>query len=142
MKGKIWIAALLGVLGAMGPIPADAQNRRGSGPRVSHAGGHRLSHHGGQRPGRNPGHHAGHRPGHNGGNRPVHNGHHHRPGYNHGHWVRSYRWAPGGAIAAGAAIGFVSAAAAASWAAAPPEPGLCWYYTDPSRRNGFWDICP
>ena len=20
-------------------------------------------------------------------------------------------------------------------------PGLCWYYTDPSRRQGFWDAC-
>jgi hypothetical protein len=53
-----------------------------------------------------------------------------------------YRWGPGGAIAAGAAIGFVSAAAAATWASAPPQPGLCWYYTDASRRNGFWDVCP
>ncbi len=24
----------------------------------------------------------------------------------------------------------------------PPQPGLCWYYTDPSRRQGFWDACP
>jgi len=53
-----------------------------------------------------------------------------------------YRWNPGGAIAAGAAIGFVTAAAAASWAGAPPQQGLCWYYTDPSRRQGFWDACP
>jgi hypothetical protein len=22
-----------------------------------------------------------------------------------------------------------------------PAPGLCWYYTDPSYRNGFWDAC-
>ncbi|RBP01049.1 hypothetical protein DFR50_16016 [Roseiarcus fermentans] len=53
-----------------------------------------------------------------------------------------YRWAPGGAIAAGAAIGFATAAVAASWAGAPPQPGLCWYYTDPSRTQGFWDACP
>jgi hypothetical protein len=52
-----------------------------------------------------------------------------------------YRWNPGGAIAAGAAIGFV-AATAATWAGPPPQPGLCWYYTDPSRRQGFWDACP
>ncbi|WP_156898110.1 hypothetical protein [Methylocapsa acidiphila] len=51
-------------------------------------------------------------------------------------WVRPYYWAPG------AAIGFVTAATAAAWASAPPQPGLCWYYTDPSRRNGFWDTCP
>jgi len=62
--------------------------------------------------------------------------------YGGGAWVRPYRWAPGGAIAAGAAIGFVTAATAAAWASAPPEPGLCWYYTDPSQRAGFWDTCP
>ncbi len=83
----------------------------------------------------------------------YHGGYHggvHRGGVYHGGvyrgggaWVRpGYRWGPGGAIAAGAAIGFVSAAAAAAWASAPPQPGLCWYYTDPSRRNGFWDVCP
>jgi hypothetical protein len=64
-----------------------------------------------------------------------------RRGYG-GAWVRPYRWGPGGAIAAGAAIGFVTAATAAAWASAPPQPGLCWYYTDPSQRAGFWDTCP
>jgi hypothetical protein len=60
-----------------------------------------------------------------------------------GRWVRPYRWAPGGAIAAGAAIGFVTAAAAtAYYSSPPPQPGLCWYYTEPSRRSGFWDTCP
>ena len=56
-----------------------------------------------------------------------------RPGY--------YRWPRGGAIAAGAAIGFVTAATAAAWAGAAPGPGMCWYYTDPSRTQGFWDYC-
>jgi len=66
-----------------------------------------------------------------------------RPGVRPGRWVRpAYRWAPGGAIAAGAAIGFVAAATAAAWAGAPPAPGYCWYYTDPSRTQGFWDVCP
>ncbi len=57
-------------------------------------------------------------------------------------WARPdwYRWSPGGAIAAGAAIGFVTAAVA-TWAT-PPQPGLCWYYTDPSQQDGFWDACP
>jgi len=61
-----------------------------------------------------------------------------------GGWVRPahYHWRPGGAIAAGAAIGFVAAATAAAWAGAPPAPGYCWYYTDPSRTQGFWDACP
>jgi hypothetical protein len=61
-----------------------------------------------------------------------------------GGWVRPahYTWRPGGAIAAGAAIGFVAAATAAAWAGSPPAPGYCWYYTDPSRTQGFWDVCP
>ena len=60
-----------------------------------------------------------------------------------GGWARPYRWGPGGAIAAGAAIGFVAAAGAAAYATAPaPAPGMCWYYTDPYRRAGFWDYCP
>lgn len=68
-----------------------------------------------------------------------------RPGYHGGgtRWVRPghYWWPAGGAIAAGAAIGVVTAATAAAWAGAPPAPGYCWYYTDPSRRQGFWDVC-
>lgn len=61
-----------------------------------------------------------------------------------GRWARPgwYRWPPGGAIAAGAALGFVAAGTAVAWAGAPPAPGYCWYYTDPSRRQGFWDACP
>jgi hypothetical protein len=60
-----------------------------------------------------------------------------------GRWVRpaNYYWRPGGAIAAGAAIGFVTAATAVAWAGAPPAPNSCWYYTDPSRTQGFWDVC-
>ena len=66
-----------------------------------------------------------------------------RPGYAGG-WARPgwYRWPAGGAIAAGAALGFVTAAAAASYAGAAPSPGMCWYYTDPGRTQGFWDTCP
>jgi hypothetical protein len=68
-----------------------------------------------------------------------------RPGWNGGgvRWARPgrYYWPRGGAIAAGAAIGFVTAATAAAWAGAPPAPGMCWYYTDPSRTQGFWDYC-
>ena len=61
-----------------------------------------------------------------------------------GGWARpsSYRWPRGGAIAAGAAIGFVAAATAVTWAGAAPAPGMCWYFTDPSQTQGFWDYCP
>jgi hypothetical protein len=68
-----------------------------------------------------------------------------RPGYgyhggDYGGWARPgwYGRGPGGAIAAGAAVSVIGAAAAASYAGAPPAPGLCWYYTDPSRTQGFW----
>lgn len=89
---------------------------------------------------------GGHRPVH----RPVHRPHlpayrppvHVRPGW-HGGWHRPhYGWRPGGAITAGAALGFLGAAAAAAYAtSAAPASGLCWYYTDASRRAGFWDAC-
>lgn len=64
--------------------------------------------------------------------------------YTGGTWVRpgGYWWPVGGAVAAGAAIGFVSAATAAAWAGQPPGPTYCWYYTDQSRQQGFWDSCP
>src|SRR5262245_5136973 len=54
------------------------------------------------------------------------------PGVRYGGWARpaGYWWRPGGAIAAGAAIGFVTAATAAAWAGAAPGPNMCWYYTD------------
>jgi hypothetical protein len=106
-------------------------------------------------PGYRPGVHPGYRPGVHPGYGPgVHPGYgYHGGGYRAGGvvvgprvgWVGRpgwYRWAPGGAIAAGAAIGFVTAAVAASWAPPPPQPDLCWYYTDPSRTQGFWDACP
>jgi hypothetical protein len=64
--------------------------------------------------------------------------------YTGGVWVRpsAYWWPVGGAVAAGAALGFVAAATAAAWAGASPGPGYCWYYTDPSQQQGFWDTCP
>jgi hypothetical protein len=69
-----------------------------------------------------------------------------RPGVvaGRGRWVRParYHWRPGGAIAGGAAIGFVTAAAATAWAGVPPFAGYCWYYTDATQTRGFWDVCP
>jgi hypothetical protein len=69
-----------------------------------------------------------------------------RPGWHGGgvRWARpaGYRWRPGTAIAAGAAVGFVSAAVAVAWAGAAPGPNMCWYYTDASKTQGFWDACP
>jgi len=64
-----------------------------------------------------------------------------RGGY--GGWARPswYRWGAGGAIAAGAAIGVLATGAAIAYAGQPPAPGLCWYYTDPSYREGVGDAC-
>lgn len=60
-------------------------------------------------------------------------------------WVRpaSYWWHPGMAVVSGAAIGFVTAAAANAYVnSQPPAPGYCWYYTNSQRTQGFWDVCP
>jgi hypothetical protein len=72
----------------------------------------------------------------------VYHGGVYRGGY-YGGWARPgwYRWPAGGAIAAGAAVGVLAAGAAVAYAGQPPAPGLCWYYTDPSYRAGFWDAC-
>lgn len=51
-------------------------------------------------------------------------------------------WRPGTAVAVGAALGFLAAGSAIAWAGQPPGPGYCWFYTDPSHRAGFWDVCP
>jgi hypothetical protein len=59
-----------------------------------------------------------------------------------GAWRRPYAWPPGGAIAAGAAVGVMSAADAYGYATvAAPADGLCWYYTDDNASQGFWDVC-
>jgi hypothetical protein len=60
-----------------------------------------------------------------------------------GGWARpgNYWWRPGGAVVAGAAIGFVAAATAASWAGAAPGPNMCWYYTDVAHA-GFLGRLP
>jgi hypothetical protein len=125
------------------PLPASDELaptlvRMGGGHRGGggfHGGGHRGGYHGG----------------HNvvgGGHNNYHGGHNvYRGGHNvyvgGGGWRRSYGWAPGGAIAAGAAIGFLTAGTAVAIASSrPPASGLCWYYTDASQRAGFWDNCP
>ncbi len=147
-------AAIVALLGSA-PLPAGAMEIVG-GSSAAGYGDHGFVQevvivrgpHGGAYAGRPGGVHA-YRPGY----RPGYHGYVGRPGYRPGYpgyragyagWARPgwYHWGPGGAIAAGAAIGFVGAAAAAAWAPAPPAPGLCWYYTDPSQQSGFWDACP
>ncbi len=74
---------------------------------------------------------------------------HHRPVARPVHpiarpWLRParYYWRPGGAIAAGTAIGFLAATSVSAYAGVAPGPGYCRYYTDPSLIKGFWDVCP
>jgi len=148
-------------LSGFGPLPAGAIEMQGSSPApmlnegliskafVAHRGATAVGprggvyHRGGTVGGR-PGY--GYRGGygyHGGGYRGGYGyrGGVYRGGY--GGWARPgwYRWGPGGAIAAGAAVGVLAAGAAAAYAGSAPAPGLCWYYTDPSYRNGFWDAC-
>jgi hypothetical protein len=61
-----------------------------------------------------------------------------------GRWIRpaGYWWRPGGAVAAGAALGVLAAGNVAPWVGAPPDPNMCWHYTDFwNQTQGFWDMC-
>ena len=44
-----------------------------------------------------------------------------------------------GQVIGGIALGTILGAAA--YSAAPPAPGLCWYWADPSMTRGYWDYC-
>lgn len=145
-KSLLMLLALLGSL--LPPLaviaPAEAQTRV-SGARGGHhgniRGGQRSRVHQSQRPNRS------HRGSH--GVRSSSRHHVHRPAH-----VRHHRpgrvvvvhprrtWHPGGAIAAGAALGFIAGAAAVSLAGNPPRTGYCWFYTSHNRTTGFWDRCP
>ena len=46
-----------------------------------------------------------------------------------------------GTIVGGVALGTVIAVAAANAAPAAPAAGLCWYWSDSSRTQGYWDYC-
>jgi len=62
-----------------------------------------------------------------------------------GRWIRpaGFWWQPGGAIAAGAALGVIAAADAAAFGGVAPGSNMCWHYTDYwNQGQGFWDTCP
>jgi hypothetical protein len=47
------------------------------------------------------------------------------------------------AVVSGAAISFVTAAAANAYVNShPPVPGYHWFYTNAQHTQGFWDVCP
>ncbi|MDJ1156711.1 hypothetical protein QNA08_00410 [Chelatococcus sp. SYSU_G07232] len=52
--------------------------------------------------------------------------------------VRPWYW---GAAVAGVTVGAITAVAVAGAAPAPPDPSLCWFWTDNSRARGYWDYC-
>ena len=47
----------------------------------------------------------------------------------------------GTAIVGGLALGTLLAAGAYYARPAPPAPGTCWYWSNPSRTRGYWDYC-
>lgn len=131
---QTWSAVAMPVGPSPDAGPGVTQTRGGfhGGGGHWHGGGGWHGGHGGWHGGHHGGYHDGYHGGYRG--RPVYVGGWRRP---------YYGWAPGGAIAAGAAIGVLGAAAAAAYASSSaPAAGLCWYYTDASRRSGFWDKCP
>jgi hypothetical protein len=46
-----------------------------------------------------------------------------------------------GTIVAGVALGAVIGVAVANAAPTPPAANLCWYWSDSSRTQGYWDYC-
>lgn len=53
-------------------------------------------------------------------------------------------WAPRpyyGRVVGGVALGAIIVAAAASVPPAAPAPGLCWFWSDATQTQGYWDYC-
>ena len=70
---------------------------------------------------------------------------HHRKAYSGRHGNRYYvkRWNRRphyGNVVAGVALGTIIGAAAVGVAPAP-RGDLCWYWSDLSKRSGYWDYC-
>ncbi|GAU80556.1 hypothetical protein [Bosea sp. BIWAKO-01] len=148
LKSLLMLLALLASVVA--PLPslgtAEAQVRSSGSRQMSGQTARRGHHSSAQRPQRGNRAHVS-RPQHRPHTRPSHvhrpspHVRHHRPGrvtvvHPRRHWHR------GGAVAAGAALGFIAGAAAVSLAGPAPRAGYCWYYTTPQRTTGFWDWCP
>ena len=147
LKLKSFFMLLALLVGLAPPLPgswtAEAQVRTSSGREISRQNVRNARHAAPQRAYRgnrnvnhvrraNPTVHRGHR---------GHVVHHRRPA--HVVVVHPRRhWHRGGAIAAGAAIGFIAGASAVALAGPAPRSGYCWFYTTPARTTGFWDWCP
>lgn len=99
----------------------------------------------GYRPSYRPGY-PGYRPGYRpppGAWRPVYPGW--RPGWAPAPWYGNY-WRPGygwGVAAGLIAVGVLAATAATAYSIPPPpNPDLCWFYTDQTYQTGYWAACP
>src|SRR5262245_30889261 len=46
-----------------------------------------------------------------------------------------------GVLIGGIALGAVLAGSYYYAHPAPPQPGLCWYWSSPARSHGYWDYC-
>jgi hypothetical protein len=46
-----------------------------------------------------------------------------------------------GLIVGGIAVGALLAGSYYYAHPAPPEPGMCWYWSSPSHSRGYWDYC-
>jgi hypothetical protein len=97
-------------------------------------------------PGYRPAYRPGYRPGYRpppAAWRPVYPGW--RPGWAPAPWYGSY-WRPGYGWAAAAgliAVGVLAATAATAYSVPPPpDPNLCWFYTDQTYQTGYWASCP
>jgi hypothetical protein len=58
--------------------------------------------------------------------------------------VKVRTWKPRpyyGQFFGGVVLGSILTAAAIGVAPPPPNPGLCWYWSDPYGYRGYWDYC-
>jgi hypothetical protein len=57
-------------------------------------------------------------------------------------YVRTWKHRPYyGQFFGGVVLGSILTAAAVGIAPPPPNPGLCWYWSDPYGYRGYWDYC-
>ena len=121
--------------------PADTRVDKEIGQQFARRGGARRA--GGKRPGstRTPGRHHGTKPAHRPGNKPAHRpgkrpGHHVNVRHRHHGW-RGRHW---GAVVFGVTLG-TAIIVAANTPPYPPDPSLCWTWSNSALTRGYWYYC-